>query len=129
MTSYLKAFLCGAILLTACKTNKKSTQTTYNSKPNYVLANKTYKAPETSEKQLEILQKTYKDLNLETLKQGYFLYTQGACINCHQPKDINLYNTEAWQKIVEDMGNSAKLNASEKDAVYKYVLAIKTGVN
>lgn len=67
----------------------------------------------------------FPDATLDKLKEGHVLYTQSACIGCHGP--INIYNipTANWKQIIGDMAQRARITDSQRDAVYKYVMAIK----
>ena len=67
----------------------------------------------------------YKEVTLARLKEGYSIYTQGACVNCHNPRNICQFNEGSWKGIIDDMAQKAMLPPAQKDAVYKYVLAIK----
>lgn len=75
--------------------------------------------------ELVALQARYKDVTLETLKEGHAIYTKGACVNCHAAQSIYKYNDVHWKEIMDDMAEKARLTEAQKDAVYKYVLAIK----
>ena len=75
--------------------------------------------------ELLAIQKEYSDVTIATLNEGYTIYTQGACINCHHPKNINNFEKAQWKDILDDMAEKASISAIEKDAVNKYVLAIK----
>ena len=75
--------------------------------------------------ELTALQMRYSDATLAQLSEGHTLYTQSACIGCHKPKNIYKYDEASWKGIIDNMANLAKITASQKDAVYKYVLAIK----
>jgi hypothetical protein len=75
--------------------------------------------------ELSAIQLKYKDATLEQLKKGHSIYTEGACINCHAPKSIYLKEEALWKDLIDDMAQRAKISEVEKDAVYKYVLAIK----
>ena len=66
---------------------------------------------------------------MDKLKEGHTLYTAGACINCHNAKNIYRYNEEQWKGIIDNMAIKAHINDTQKDAVYKYVLAIKATQN
>ena len=74
--------------------------------------------------ELTAIQATYKEVTLQTLTNGYTIYT-GACTNCHDAMNIHTRTTEQWQNIIDEMAPRANLTATQKDAVYKYVLAIK----
>ena len=105
-------------LLAACGTSKKTTKT---SQENTVSKNGVY-APRNEE--LVALQTKYKDLNIETLQEGYSIYT-GACTKCHGTKNIYNRSETEWKEIIDDMAAKAKLNAQQKNAVHMYVLSIK----
>ncbi len=77
------------------------------------------------EKELAAIQTQYSDVTLDKLKEGHMLYTVGACVNCHGAKNIYKREESRWKKIIDEMAVMAKLNASQTDAVYKYVLSIK----
>lgn len=112
-----------AILISACSAPKKSTQTTESTatvspvKP----ANGVY-APGSNE--LVAIQTRYGDVTIQTLTEGHQLYT-GVCTGCHQAKNIYNIAQEEWPQIMNTMAPKAKISEREKDAVYKYVLAIK----
>ena len=126
------------IILAACHTSKKSsastaaaapistgTSTTTNSFLFTKPSNGVY-PPGTEE--LTAVQTKYsqfKDVTLETLKEGHVLYTEGACIKCHGPKNIYRHEEIEWVRIIDDMAMRAHISATEKDAVFKYVIAIK----
>jgi len=80
-------------------------------------------APENEE--LAAIQSKYKDVTLDKLKEGHMLYTQSACIQCHAPLNIYAHSEEKWKDIIGDMAQRAQITDSQRDAVYKYVLAIK----
>ncbi|PQJ10802.1 hypothetical protein CJD36_012595 [Flavipsychrobacter stenotrophus] len=75
--------------------------------------------------ELAAIEPQYKGLKLEKLKEGYVLYAQGACTNCHNAKPIYPIPTSEWGGIIDDMSEKAMLTSAQKDAVYKYVLSIK----
>lgn len=75
--------------------------------------------------ELIAIQALYKDVTLEKLKDGHFIYTQGACVNCHNAKNIYQLEEANWKNILEDMAQKAAISDVQKDAVYKYVLSIK----
>lgn len=120
----------------ACSTTKKSTTSavstpvaapaTTNTTPAVpellVRSSTGVYAPGTEE--LNAIQRKYLNVSIETLNQGYGLYT-GVCTGCH--KAFPVYNTgeESWPHIIDDMAVRARLTPLEKDAVLKYVLSIK----
>lgn len=73
---------------------------------------------------LPAIHEKYKDVSIETLKQGHSLYI-GVCANCHKAKSIYTRSEQNWLNIINDMAIRANITDSEKDALYKYVLAAK----
>lgn len=67
----------------------------------------------------------YPDATLPVLAEGYAVYTGQACTGCHSPKNIYRRPLEKWPHIIDDMGQKASLTAAQKDALTKYVFAIK----
>ncbi|MCW3123045.1 MAG: hypothetical protein JWQ38_2537 [Flavipsychrobacter sp.] len=74
--------------------------------------------------ELVAIQAKYKDVTMKTLSEGHKLYT-GVCTGCHAPKSIYSRAADAWPKILNDMAREAKITDAQKDAVFKYVMAIK----
>jgi CxxC motif-containing protein (DUF1111 family) len=124
-------------LALACST---STQTVSSSAPPPIAATApvvaTVEAPaekpdngvhEATQKEYEAAQVKYNDVTTEQLKEGYKIYAQGACINCHEAKNIYKRSEEKWVHILDDMAEKAALSAVEKAAVTRYVFAIKAG--
>lgn len=126
------------LLVAACHTSKKTTTSTavattsteavpaatVASVPTVIAkpANGIYE-PGTEE--LKAIQAQHSDVTLDKLKQGYVLYAQSACISCHPAQNIYNYDEFKWNMIINDMAYRAKLAPEQKDAVLKYVLAIK----
>ncbi len=126
------------IIIAACHTSKKTTTSTavattsteavpvatVASTPVVVVkpANGVY---EPGAEELKAIQARHSDVTLEKLKQGYVLYAYSACISCHPAQNIYNYDEFKWQMIINDMAYRAKLAPEQKDAVIKYVLAIK----
>jgi hypothetical protein len=75
--------------------------------------------------ELTAIQAQYSDATMEQLKEGHVLYTESACVKCHGAKNIYWFNEVQWKNIIDDMSLKARITAAQKDAVYKYVLAIK----
>jgi len=82
---------------------------------------------EATQKEYEAAQVKYNDVTTKQLKEGYKIYAQGACINCHEAKNIYKRSEEKWVHILDDMAEKAALSAVEKAAVTRYVFAIKAG--
>jgi hypothetical protein len=129
------------MMITACSTSKKSTGSTTsssnstttvagdpNSKPVYF--NPNFNSPEAGinipgDNELAALQPLYSDVTIEKLQEGYHVYTGASCTGCHGAKSIQNRPASRWKDIIDKMSEAAKLNESQKDAVYKYVLAVK----
>ncbi|HEX8517866.1 MAG TPA: cytochrome c [Bacteroidia bacterium] len=81
------------------------------------------KAPGNEE--LAALLPKYNDLTLGKLEEGHAIYTTGACIGCHGAANVYNYDEIQWKYIIDDMAARASISEAQKDAVYKYVLALK----
>jgi hypothetical protein len=124
------------LFVLACHTSKKST-TASPAPPTAVITPTVESAPiviakpangiyEPGAEELKAIQARHGDVTLDKLKQGYVLYSQSACISCHPAQNIYNYDEFKWNMIINDMGYRAKLTTEQKDAVLKYVLAIKS---
>lgn len=76
------------------------------------------------EEQLTAVQMKHPGATLANLTDGYKLYT-GTCTNCHGTKSIYRIAEAKWPNIIDDMGEKAKLSATQKEALTKYIFAIK----
>jgi hypothetical protein len=127
------AVIC--ITIAACSASRKSVTSTPDPAPTST-ASKT--APATNylyikadgiqvpgDKELIAIQNKYKTITLDQLKEGHALYTGNACIRCHDAKNIYELEEAKWKDTMDDMAQKAELSAAQKDAVYKYVLAMK----
>lgn len=102
-----------AIIMTACGSSKKSS-TPSAAAPSII----------PGEAQLTAIKAKYPDATAEQLKQGHSIYI-GACTNCHGQKNIFKRSEASWLHEIDDMSPKAKLTAEEKDALTKYILAMK----
>ncbi|MEI6020987.1 MAG: hypothetical protein WCR21_07645 [Bacteroidota bacterium] len=64
-------------------------------------------------------------ISLTKLESGHRIYNSGACIKCHAAKDVLAFDELKWAIIIGDMSMRAHLADIEKDALVKYILAIK----
>ncbi|MES2140189.1 MAG: hypothetical protein V4511_10830 [Bacteroidota bacterium] len=125
--------IISALIIAGCSASKKSSTSTASSTPvsaaptknNLLFVKPAEGIPAPGNEELIALQVQYKDVTLEKLKEGHAIYTEGACIGCHAA--VNIYQLEEaqWKGVVDDMAQKAYLSDVQKDAVYKYVLAIK----
>lgn len=125
--------IVGLSFLGACHTSKKSTASTVvaSTSPNPTPstpavaskpANGVY-APNNDE--LVAVKSKFPDATLEKLQEGYALYAQGSCTNCHKPKNIYAGSDVHWKPVIDNMAEKAKLTESQKEAVYAYVMSIR----
>ena len=120
-------------LSAGCNISKKSAKSSVEAKTpasdpeNFVFAKPADGIYAPEEKDLTAIQQQFNDVTLSKLKEGHFLYSKGACINCHKAFSIYERNESNWKTIIDDMAQRAFLSAEQKDAVYKYVLAMKAG--
>ncbi|MDP2385732.1 MAG: cytochrome c [Bacteroidota bacterium] len=128
------AFLTITIaLITACSSSKKANTTVVSSSSTpantpatpFVVGKPANGIYPPGNEELTAIQVKHKDVTLEKLQEGYKIYTQGACINCHGAENIYAHTEDQWEGIIDDMAQKARISDPEKDAVYKYVLAIK----
>lgn len=82
-----------------------------------------------NEAALTIIQKSNSNASMELLNQGYKLYTAGACIHCHEARDINNFNNSQWGKIIDDMAIKANITIEEKNAVLNYIVSVKIALS
>lgn len=99
------------LLLYACSVNSKSASTTVNTL-------------EPGEAEVKAIQERYTGVSLQTLKDGYAIYT-GPCAKCHRKKKIYSKSEEEWSKILNKMAPKSKLTSEQKDALWKYIVAMK----
>jgi len=143
-TTKLTLILITVMVIAACNHSKKSTKSkaadsasiavapsvapsaaTTTSTNTYLFAKSPNGIYAPGNEELTAIQLKYKDATIDQLKEGHVLYTKGACINCHGPKDIYKREEARWKDIIDNMAQKANISDAEKDAVYKYVLAIK----
>jgi|GEM_PF-423132 len=74
--------------------------------------------------QLKAIQPKYPEVTLQNLNNGYAIYT-GACTNCHGMKNLYNRSEQSWKHEVDDMAPRAEITDSQKDDLFKYILAMK----
>jgi len=74
--------------------------------------------------ELTALQATHTEATMQALQEGYKLYT-GVCTNCHMAKSIYNRPEAAWPAILVSMAREASISDAQRDAIYKYVMAVK----
>lgn len=138
--NYFTLLVLTASVIAACHSTKKTT-TSSTANSTAAVPTATVAAPTTTaavvkpkswtgiyepgEEELTAIKAQYNDVTMEHLKQGYVLYAQSACVSCHNAKGIYQFDVMRWKLIIDNMAREAKITDIQKDAVYKYVLAIK----
>ena len=74
--------------------------------------------------QLIAIKVKYPEVTLSTLTEGHSIYI-GACTNCHGQKNIFKRSEASWLHEIDDMSPKANLTVAQKDALTKYILAMK----
>ena len=126
----ISSIALAALVIVACSPSKKSTSSTATTTPSGPVAGSSMPVKSSNgvyspgNEELAAIQVKYKDVTMRTLSEGYYIYT-GVCTNCHPAKNIYSHAEESWPAIMDDMALRSRLTATEKDAVYKYVLSIK----
>ena len=112
--------------IAACSTLKKGSKTSDNT-----VAGKSSETPASNNgivspgnAELVAIQAKHKEVTMETLKQGYALYT-GVCTGCHPANNIYSHSEDKWKGIINDMAAKAQISDDQKRAVYSYVMAVK----
>lgn len=127
MTIIKISSLTAAVLIIAACHSTKKTETTAATTPaapvsEAVKSKNGVFAP--GEEQVTAVQMKHPGATLASLTEGYTLYT-GTCTKCHGTKSIYRISEANWPTIINNMSLEAKLTASEKDALTKYIFAIK----
>ncbi|MGV3632333.1 MAG: hypothetical protein ACO1O6_14085 [Bacteroidota bacterium] len=130
-TSKLALYAFAAILVAACGVSKTgevsatTTTTTTTTTTPATTAKSENGIYEPGEEELKAIRAQYPDVTLDKLKEGYVIYTMGECIQCHNAKNIYKRDVSEWPHIIDNMSEMAKISAEKKDAVSKFVMAIK----
>lgn len=110
-TLKIASIIVAAAIIAACSSKKA---TTSSAKPSII----------PGEAELTAIQVKYPDATAAQLTEGHTIYT-GACTNCHGQKNIFKRSEASWLHEIDDMSPKAKLTAEQKDALTKYILAMK----
>ena len=145
MKTKISLIAIAAIVIAACSTSKKSSTSTATTTPAATTTQPTATTPSNNnstpatatvaksttgifvpgDEELVAIKTKYQDVTLDKLKEGHTVYTTGACVSCHNAKNIYRRPEGSWKEIIEDMAKKAQISDTQKDALYKYVLAIK----
>lgn len=124
----LPSIFLAVLIVAACSASKKTSTSTASAPPHPAPVTPVAKPASgvfsPGNEELTAIQAKYNDVTMRTLTDGYAIYT-GTCTGCHGAKSIYKRPEEAWRGIIDDMAIKAKISDVQKDAVYKYVMAIK----
>jgi hypothetical protein len=99
-------FISATLIGVACKAKKPATT-----------------PAEPGQNELSAVQSKIPATTLDELKQGHSIF-YGACTRCHGAKNVTGFSEEKLQNVITRMSKKAKLTEPEKDAVWKYALAV-----
>ncbi|MES2513072.1 MAG: hypothetical protein V4580_02970 [Bacteroidota bacterium] len=139
MTFKLTTLAAAVLIIAACHSTKKTSTATTSTPPPANTSTAPANPPagptlppksskgifEPGNEELTAVLTKYPDATLPVLKEGYLVYTGEACTGCHGAKGIYRIPEKEWPHIIDDMGAKAKLTATQKDALTKFVFAIK----
>lgn len=105
----LTIFLSLGVIIYSCKSKKGSAPA---------------ESLEPGDAALKAIQVKDAGVTAETLKEGYAVYT-GPCTNCHGKKNLYKQTDSEWQDDINRMAGRAKITDAQKDALSKYVMAMR----
>jgi hypothetical protein len=73
---------------------------------------------------LKAIQTKDAGVTAEILKEGYAVYS-GPCTNCHGKKNLYKQTDAEWQDDINRMAGRAKITDAQKEALSKYVMAMR----
>ncbi len=88
----------------------------------------TPKAEATLSSKLSAVQTKYPDATLAELEKGKSV-SKTACVSCHKEKDYTLKTDEKMFKEIDVMSKKAKISDSDKQALIRYVTALRAPAN
>lgn len=137
---------CFVLVFVACHTSKKTvatTTTTTTATTNTVATTNTATAAGSAtvaafvpiaptdefaagDKELKAIQVKFPEVTSATLSEGQRIYT-GPCTKCHNTAKMKIYkrSEESWQHEINVMAPKARITDTEKDALWKYILAMR----
>ncbi len=86
------------------------------------------KAEATLASKLTAVQAKYPDATLAELEKGKAV-SKKACVTCHNEKDYTLKTDEKMFKEVDIMSKKAKISDEDKQALIRYVTALRAPAN
>jgi hypothetical protein len=64
----------------------------------------------------------WQGITIQQLQQGYGIYST-KCNDCHDMKNIQDFSLAEWPGLMEKMGRKAKLDSTQYNLVYHYIIA------
>jgi hypothetical protein len=64
----------------------------------------------------------WQGITMQQLQQGYGIYST-KCNDCHDMKKIEDYSLTEWPGLMQKMGRKAKLDSTQYNLVYHYIIA------
>jgi nitrate/TMAO reductase-like tetraheme cytochrome c subunit len=74
-----------------------------------------------------IAQAQWKTTTYSDLTQGYGLYAS-KCTQCHDMKKLDAFSEADWPGIMQSMGRKAKLDSTQYNLVYHYILTRRQAI-
>jgi nickel-dependent lactate racemase len=96
----------------------------FSCKPKGTAAKTSTPTTEPNETMVTAAKAKFTNLTLEDLKKGHAIY-YSSCTRCHGAKKITKWNEKEWVGILDNMAQKAKLTSAEKDATWKYIMAVR----
>jgi hypothetical protein len=78
-----------------------------------------------TDKQFAAAKTRFPDVTMDQLKKGQNVYNT-ACTKCHGAKDVTPYDEQKLSAIMDNMAEKAQLTADEKNAVWRYAIAVRS---
>jgi hypothetical protein len=79
------------------------------------------------EADVPIAQTHWQRTTFAQLQQGYSLYSV-KCNDCHDMKNIQDYSLTEWPDWMKKMGRKAKLDSTQYNLIYHYVMARREAI-
>jgi hypothetical protein len=64
----------------------------------------------------------WQGVTMQQLQQGYGIYST-KCNDCHDMKKIEDFSLAEWPSLMQKMGRKAKLDSTQYNLVYHYIIA------
>jgi hypothetical protein len=125
----ISSLFAAVFIIAACHSTKKKTTTATTPAAEASPVSEAMKSKNgvfaPGEEQVAGIQSKHPGTTLSVLSTGYGVYA-GTCTKCHGTKSIYKISEANWPAIIDDMAQKAKISDVEKDALTKYIFAIKS---